>query len=178
MRSAQFIVRSIASCPIGLLILSIVVQLMQRGSPNDAARSPADTRRPTVAHGTADPDAGFRDPARAPDATIGVIALDIAHCARIRARRCTRMRRRGARAEPDTGSDQQGRQRCLSHDYRPAFLAEREGFEPPIRLPVCRISSAVLSTTQPPLRGRNPSPVVVRGVLTKEVRRNKGSGGP
>ncbi len=33
-------------------------------------------------------------------------------------------------------------------------LAEREGFEPPIRLPVCRISSAVLSTTQPPLRGR------------------------
>jgi hypothetical protein len=32
-------------------------------------------------------------------------------------------------------------------------LAEREGFEPPIRLPVCRISSAVLSTTQPPLRG-------------------------
>ena len=32
-------------------------------------------------------------------------------------------------------------------------MAEREGFEPPIRLPVCRISSAVLSTTQPPLRG-------------------------
>ena len=31
-------------------------------------------------------------------------------------------------------------------------MAEREGFEPPIRLPVCRISSAVLSTTQPPLR--------------------------
>jgi hypothetical protein len=33
-------------------------------------------------------------------------------------------------------------------------LAEREGFEPPIRLPVCRISSAVRSTTLPPLRGR------------------------
>ena len=32
-------------------------------------------------------------------------------------------------------------------------MAEGEGFEPPIRLPVCRISSAVLSTTQPPLRG-------------------------
>jgi hypothetical protein len=32
------------------------------------------------------------------------------------------------------------------------YMAEREGFEPPIRLPVCRISSAVLSTTQPPLR--------------------------
>src|SRR5215831_20370530 len=34
---------------------------------------------------------------------------------------------------------------------RNKVLAEREGFEPPIRLPVCRISSAVLSTTQPPL---------------------------
>jgi hypothetical protein len=32
------------------------------------------------------------------------------------------------------------------------FLAEREGFEPPIPLRVCRISSAVLSTTQPPLQ--------------------------
>src|SRR6266566_9637091 len=31
-------------------------------------------------------------------------------------------------------------------------MAEREGFEPPIRLPVCRISSAVRSTTLPPLR--------------------------
>ena len=57
------------------------------------------------------------------------------------------------------------------------LLAEREGFEPPIRLPVCRISSAVLSTTLPPLRGRNQSPVVVRGVLTKAVRRNKGGAG-
>ena len=33
-----------------------------------------------------------------------------------------------------------------------AALAEREGFEPPIPLRVCRISSAVLSTTQPPLQ--------------------------
>jgi hypothetical protein len=32
------------------------------------------------------------------------------------------------------------------------YVAEREGFEPPIRLPVCRISSAVHSTTLPPLR--------------------------
>ncbi len=32
------------------------------------------------------------------------------------------------------------------------ILAEREGFEPSIPLRVCRISSAVLSTTQPPLR--------------------------
>src|SRR6266568_2016382 len=31
------------------------------------------------------------------------------------------------------------------------YLAEREGFEPPIRLPVCRISSAVHSTARPPL---------------------------
>src|SRR6185312_10266826 len=38
-------------------------------------------------------------------------------------------------------------------------LAEREGFEPPIRLPVCRISSAVRSTTLPPLRrGRAQGP--------------------
>ena len=35
-----------------------------------------------------------------------------------------------------------------------AKLAEREGFEPPIRLPVCRISSAVHSTALPPLRDR------------------------
>ena len=32
-------------------------------------------------------------------------------------------------------------------------MADREGFEPPIELPLCRISSAVLSTTQPPVRG-------------------------
>lgn len=31
-------------------------------------------------------------------------------------------------------------------------MAERVGFEPTIPLRVCRISSAVLSTTQPPLR--------------------------
>ena len=34
------------------------------------------------------------------------------------------------------------------------FMAEREGFEPSIRSPVCRISSAVVSTTHPPLRSR------------------------
>ena len=32
-------------------------------------------------------------------------------------------------------------------------MAERGRFELPIRLPVCRISSAVHSTTLPPLRG-------------------------
>ena len=31
-------------------------------------------------------------------------------------------------------------------------MAEREGFEPPIELPLCRISSAVHSTTLPSLR--------------------------
>jgi hypothetical protein len=31
-------------------------------------------------------------------------------------------------------------------------MAEREGFEPPVRLPVLRISSAARSTTLPPLR--------------------------
>ena len=35
---------------------------------------------------------------------------------------------------------------------RKNVVAEREGFEPPIRLPVCRISSAVRSTTLPPLQ--------------------------
>src|SRR6185369_9480712 len=40
-----------------------------------------------------------------------------------------------------------------------ARLAERGGFEPPIRLPVCRISSAVHSTALPPLRrGRAQGP--------------------
>src|SRR5438045_1579375 len=32
-------------------------------------------------------------------------------------------------------------------------MAEREGFEPPIGLHLCRISSAVHSTTLPPLQG-------------------------
>jgi hypothetical protein len=41
--------------------------------------------------------------------------------------------------------------RCVRVGHK-TNLAEREGFEPPIRLPVCRISSAVLSTTQPPLQ--------------------------
>ena len=40
----------------------------------------------------------------------------------------------------------------VGEGLRISYVAEREGFEPPIRLPVCRISSAVLSTTQPPLQ--------------------------
>src|SRR5690606_10293060 len=39
-----------------------------------------------------------------------------------------------------------------------ADLAERVGFEPTIPLRVCRISSAVLSTAQPPLRVRRRAP--------------------
>ena len=39
-------------------------------------------------------------------------------------------------------------------NYFNANLAEREGFEPPVHLRVLRISSAVRSTTLPPLRGR------------------------
>ena len=35
-------------------------------------------------------------------------------------------------------------------------VADREGFEPPVQLPVRRISSAVLSTTQPPVRRGHP----------------------
>src|SRR3546814_8109627 len=35
---------------------------------------------------------------------------------------------------------------------RETVMTEREGFEPSIRLPVCRISSAVHSTTLPPDR--------------------------
>jgi len=36
-------------------------------------------------------------------------------------------------------------------------MAEREGFEPPMELPPCRISSAVQSTTLPPLREVEPT---------------------
>ena len=43
------------------------------------------------------------------------------------------------------------------------LLAEREGFEPPIPLRVCRISSAVHSTTLPPLRTIE---IVAQSVIT------------
>ena len=36
-------------------------------------------------------------------------------------------------------------------------MAERVGFEPTIRFPVCSLSRRVLSTTQSPLRGGQPS---------------------
>jgi hypothetical protein len=51
------------------------------------------------------------------------------------------------------------------------ILAEREGFEPPIRLPVCRISSAVLSTTQPPLQIlARPRAALAAGILSERLR--------
>ena len=40
----------------------------------------------------------------------------------------------------------------LSIGIKDLSMAERVGFEPTVRLPIRRISSAVLSTTQPPLR--------------------------
>src|SRR3954468_18039112 len=43
----------------------------------------------------------------------------------------------------------------INQKHRLEKLAERGGFEPPIRLPVCRISSAVHSTALPPLRRFN-----------------------
>src|SRR5437763_13116031 len=59
--------------------------------------------------------------------------------------------------------------------FEPA-LAEREGFEPPIRLPVCRISSAVHSTTLPPLhQGRvRGNPRGASGVLSEGRRLKQG----
>jgi hypothetical protein len=53
-------------------------------------------------------------------------------------------------------------------------MAEREGFEPPIRLPVCRISSAVLSTTQPPLRGHKSGKHLFAGYVSNAGSLNKG----
>jgi hypothetical protein len=43
----------------------------------------------------------------------------------------------------------------LENQTLSGMMADREGFEPPIPLRVCRISSAVHSTTLPPVRGRS-----------------------
>jgi hypothetical protein len=56
-------------------------------------------------------------------------------------------------------------------------VAEREGFEPSIRLPVCRISSAVLSTAQPPLR-RLGKAHGLAAYLAAATQRDKLSGAP
>ena len=54
---------------------------------------------------------------------------------------------------------------CNLRDY----VAEREGFEPPIGLHLCRISSAVHSTTLPPLQAPNRADrPVVGGVIGEE----------
>ncbi len=42
--------------------------------------------------------------------------------------------------------------RQIRNEINGLCLAEREGFEPPIELPLCRISSAVHSTALPSLR--------------------------
>jgi hypothetical protein len=56
-------------------------------------------------------------------------------------------------------------------------LAEREGFEPSIPLRVCRISSAVRSTTPPPLRSRPHRPTGgrarPRGVVKRPAREGR-----
>ncbi len=61
-----------------------------------------------------------------------------------------------ARAQPASAQTQSlmqvTRSRPEPREPQRDMMAERVGFEPTIRLPVCRISSAVLSTTQPPLR--------------------------
>jgi hypothetical protein len=63
-----------------------------RRAINHHARPTAGKRRPTVTDGTADPDAAFRDPACPPNAAIrGIVALNIAYCPRIRARRAGRV---------------------------------------------------------------------------------------
>src|SRR5947208_8663065 len=59
------------------------------------------------------------------------------------------------------------------------WLAEREGFEPPIGLHLCRISSAVRSTTLPPLQGAmaGGSAARVGGVLGEDDEADKAGGG-
>ena len=61
---------------------------------------------------------------------------------------------RSATARPAEGRPRGGVER--SETAASEIMAEREGFEPPIRLPVCRISSAVHSTTLPPLQVTEP----------------------
>src|SRR5437773_12083099 len=58
-------------------------------------------------------------------------------------------------------------------------LAEREGFEPPIGLHLCRISSAVHSTTLPPLQAPRrviPRPAV--GACSRRGRLGRQGAGP
>ncbi len=67
-------------------------------------------------------------------------------------------------------------------------MAERVGFEPTIRFPVCSLSRRVLSTTQSPLRGgckvnrsralelgamRHTTPSNLKRILANDVRRRR-----
>src|SRR5262245_15939645 len=65
---------------------------------------------------------------------------------------CTRVHLESKKM-PDESEDYRLRLAGFSRGWG-EVLAERAGFEPAIPLRVCRISSAVLSTTQPPLRSR------------------------
>src|SRR5258706_8892144 len=58
-------------------------------------------------------------------------------------------------------------------------MAEREGFEPPIGLHLCRISSAVHSTTLPPLQApiEGDSPLAVGPCSRRGWRARQGAGG-
>src|SRR4051794_22451115 len=57
-------------------------------------------------------------------------------------------------AQPTQSGALEPEYRCMKkrNEIKYSVMAERVGFEPTVRLPVRRISSAVLSTTQPPLR--------------------------
>ena len=57
----------------------------------------------------------------------------------------------GTTPTSDLGALRSSTAAAIAGQIQTQVLAEREGFEPPIPLRVCRISSAVLSTTQPPL---------------------------
>ncbi len=81
------------------------------------------------------------------------------HGNRIDLRITQRMLRQRLPPEPDRKGQESGH---ADHSF-PFYsiiqqvMAEREGFEPSVPLPVRRISSAVHSTTLPPLREDDPS---------------------
>jgi hypothetical protein len=76
----------------GLSEAGYVVELSQRYVRlTTASVQPRVAWRPTVMDGTADPDAASRDPACPPNAAIReIVALNIAYCPWIRARRAGR----------------------------------------------------------------------------------------
>ena len=63
---------------------------------------------------------------------------------------------------PGYGPSNNQLREALKNQNFSACMAEREGFEPPIGLHLCRISSAVHSTTLPPLRA--PRQVILPAV--------------